>query len=319
MIPHVTGRPVTRKRWVHGVGTADAPRRSFFEKNLEPRARLGAPGAIRTRRARRTTRWSATRHARVARPGREPRAARAAVAVRRRRRAGQSPTGWSSTSTRARGWGSPSAPRSRGWARDILHGHGARAVPGHERQQGHPPLRGTATGARRATRSPRSRTSSPARSRPTTPSSSSRSMRRPSARGRVLIDWSQNNGAKTTIAPYSLRGRARPTVAAPAHVGGARRPRPRGTSRSTRCSSASRPSATTDARARLPRRRSRRGRRPARRRYISKRTAGARPSPCRRSRSGRSDADERPALRDPGAPRAPRCTGTSGSSATACW
>ncbi|WP_435527320.1 ATP-dependent DNA ligase [Microbacterium aurantiacum] len=33
--------------------------------------------------------------------------------------------------------------------------------------------------------------------------------------GRVLLDWSQNNGAKTTIAPYSLRGRERPTVAAP--------------------------------------------------------------------------------------------------------
>src|SRR5699024_4385149 len=33
--------------------------------------------------------------------------------------------------------------------------------------------------------------------------------------GKVLIDWSQNNGAKTTVAPYSLRGRARPTVAAP--------------------------------------------------------------------------------------------------------
>src|SRR6478609_8507061 len=34
-------------------------------------------------------------------------------------------------------------------------------------------------------------------------------------RGRVLVDWSQNNGSKTTIAPYSLRGRERPTVAAP--------------------------------------------------------------------------------------------------------
>ncbi|ACZ31251.1 DNA polymerase LigD, polymerase domain protein [Xylanimonas cellulosilytica DSM 15894] len=33
--------------------------------------------------------------------------------------------------------------------------------------------------------------------------------------GKVLVDWSQNNGAKTTIAPYSLRGRTRPTVAAP--------------------------------------------------------------------------------------------------------
>lgn len=33
--------------------------------------------------------------------------------------------------------------------------------------------------------------------------------------GRVLIDWSQNHPAKTTITPYSLRGRERPTVAAP--------------------------------------------------------------------------------------------------------
>ncbi|GAA0956290.1 ATP-dependent DNA ligase [Frigoribacterium faeni] len=34
-------------------------------------------------------------------------------------------------------------------------------------------------------------------------------------RGKVLLDWSQNNGNKTTVAPYSLRGRSRPTVAMP--------------------------------------------------------------------------------------------------------
>lgn len=33
--------------------------------------------------------------------------------------------------------------------------------------------------------------------------------------GKIFLDWSQNNGAKTTIAPYSLRGREQPTVAAP--------------------------------------------------------------------------------------------------------
>ncbi len=33
--------------------------------------------------------------------------------------------------------------------------------------------------------------------------------------GRVLIDWSQNNGSKTTVAPYSLRARSRPTVSTP--------------------------------------------------------------------------------------------------------
>jgi bifunctional non-homologous end joining protein LigD len=33
--------------------------------------------------------------------------------------------------------------------------------------------------------------------------------------GKVLVDWSQNHPAKTTIAPYSLRGRALPHAAAP--------------------------------------------------------------------------------------------------------
>jgi bifunctional non-homologous end joining protein LigD len=33
--------------------------------------------------------------------------------------------------------------------------------------------------------------------------------------GKVLIDWSQNNGSKTTVAPYSLRARQSPTVSTP--------------------------------------------------------------------------------------------------------
>ena len=33
--------------------------------------------------------------------------------------------------------------------------------------------------------------------------------------GKVLLDWSQNTAAKTTISPYSLRGRQSPCVAAP--------------------------------------------------------------------------------------------------------
>ncbi len=33
--------------------------------------------------------------------------------------------------------------------------------------------------------------------------------------GKVFLDWSQNVGAKTTISPYSLRGRELPNVAAP--------------------------------------------------------------------------------------------------------
>ena len=33
--------------------------------------------------------------------------------------------------------------------------------------------------------------------------------------GKVFLDWSQNAGSKTTISPYSLRGREQPWVAAP--------------------------------------------------------------------------------------------------------
>jgi bifunctional non-homologous end joining protein LigD len=33
--------------------------------------------------------------------------------------------------------------------------------------------------------------------------------------GKVFVDWSQNNGAKTTVAPYSLRARPLPTVSTP--------------------------------------------------------------------------------------------------------
>jgi len=40
-------------------------------------------------------------------------------------------------------------------------------------------------------------------------------MRKDLRKGRVLIDWSQNHVAKTTVAPYSLRARSEPTVSAP--------------------------------------------------------------------------------------------------------
>jgi bifunctional non-homologous end joining protein LigD len=41
------------------------------------------------------------------------------------------------------------------------------------------------------------------------------SMSKDLRRGKVLIDWSQNNPAKTTVAAYSLRARDEPTVSTP--------------------------------------------------------------------------------------------------------
>jgi bifunctional non-homologous end joining protein LigD len=40
-------------------------------------------------------------------------------------------------------------------------------------------------------------------------------MTRSARAGRVYVDWSQNNPSKTTICPWSLRGREHPTVATP--------------------------------------------------------------------------------------------------------
>jgi len=33
--------------------------------------------------------------------------------------------------------------------------------------------------------------------------------------GKILVDWSQNSAAKTTVAVYSLRARPHPTVSTP--------------------------------------------------------------------------------------------------------
>ena len=40
-------------------------------------------------------------------------------------------------------------------------------------------------------------------------------MARKERSGKIFIDWSQNTRHKTTIAPYSLRGKERPTVSTP--------------------------------------------------------------------------------------------------------
>ncbi len=49
----------------------------------------------------------------------------------------------------------------------------------------------------------------------TFPRGATASMSRADRGGKVFIDWSQNNASKTTITPYSLRGRSRPFAAAP--------------------------------------------------------------------------------------------------------
>ena len=47
------------------------------------------------------------------------------------------------------------------------------------------------------------------------PKSVTATMAKKERKGKIFIDWSQNSRHKTTIAPYSLRGRDRPTVSTP--------------------------------------------------------------------------------------------------------
>ncbi len=152
------------------------------------------------------------------------------------------PTEWSSTSTRARGWGWPTARRSPGSCATSSRAWGSRRCRSRAGARASTSTRRW-TGARRPTRCRRSRTSSLGPSRPTTPSWSSRACARRSA-----VDVCSSTGARTT----ARRRRSRRT---PCAGGSVRRWRPRergrssttptcATSRRTRCSSAWHPVTT---------------------------------------------------------------------------
>ena len=203
-------RPVTRKRWVHGVGTADDPGQVFFEKNLAEHAPEWVRRGVASSTPTAPTTYPIVERPRDASSG-SPRSAALEIHVPQwrfdaARAARRTPTAWCSTSTPARAWASPSAPRSRGSCATLLAGMGLEPCRSRAAARASTSTR-RSTARRPRDRSRRSRTSSPGRSRPTIPSSSSASMKKTLRSGKVLIDWSQNNGNKTTIAPYSLRGR----------------------------------------------------------------------------------------------------------------
>ena len=100
------------------------------------------------------------------------------------------------------------------WARDILRDIGHDPVPVTSGSKGihlYAPLDGGQT-PEQATAVARELALALEADRPDRVISS---MKRTERDGKVFVDWSQNNGAKTTISPYSLRGRSHPWVAAP--------------------------------------------------------------------------------------------------------
>ena len=213
LLPHLHDRAVTRIRWPHGTGD-----KSFFEKNLPS----GAPSWLKTV-AVPTTGSRGGKGDKIVfpivddladldlpgQPG-VPGAARAPVDSP----ATGTPTAWSSTSTRVLPPISTSAPRWRCWCVTGWPAQGLSCAPVTSGSKG---LHLYAAAARRPHRRRGARQG---------PGSSRRALQEESKLvvwkmtkslrpGKVFLDWSQNTGAKTTISPYSLRGKPTPYVAAP--------------------------------------------------------------------------------------------------------
>lgn len=221
MLPHVRGRPVTRKRWVDGVGTADAPEESFFTKQIEQ----GAPEWVRR---------MPIEHSDG--PKEYPLADDMATLVWFAQIAALElhVPQWRFTHSGGRGRPDrlvldldpgPGADLAQcaevaRIARGILGGMGLDPMPVTSGSKGihlYTRLPTTDDGTGRQTSDEVSAVAKElARMiEADHPDLATHVMAKSARGGKVFIDWSQNSASKTTIAPYSLRGRARPWVAAP--------------------------------------------------------------------------------------------------------
>lgn len=221
MLPHMRGRPVTRKRWVDGVGTADAPGESFFTKQLE----RGAPEWIRR---------MPIEHSDG--PKEYPLADDVASLVWFAQIAALElhVPQWRFTHSGGRGMpdrmvldldpgpgvGLAQCAEIARIARGILSGMGLEPMPVTSGSKGihlyaRLPTTDDGTGLQSSDDVSAVAKEIARLIEADHPDLATHVMAKSQRGGRVFIDWSQNSASKTTIAPYSLRGRARPWVAAP--------------------------------------------------------------------------------------------------------
>jgi bifunctional non-homologous end joining protein LigD len=221
MLPHMRGRPVTRKRWVDGVGTADAPGESFFTKQLE----RGAPEWIRR---------MPIEHSDG--PKEYPLADDVASLVWFAQIAALElhVPQWRFTHSGGRGMpdrmvldldpgpgvGLAQCAEIARIAHDLLSGMGLEPMPVTSGSKGihlyaRLPTAEDGTGLQSSDDVSAVAKELARMIEADHPDLATHVMAKSQRGGRVFIDWSQNSASKTTIAPYSLRGRARPWVAAP--------------------------------------------------------------------------------------------------------
>lgn len=215
LIPAAANRPATRKRWVNGVGTAGQPGEVFFQKNLEDSAPGWLPRAAIRHKDRtifypmvndpatlawfgqinsleiHVPQWQVDSHGNQLNPDRlvldlDP----------------------------GDGAGLEECAEVARLARAILQDVGLEPVPVTSGSKGihlYAGLDGTQTSDQISDFAHELARALEADH----PDLAVSDMKKTLRKGKVLVDWSQNNAAKTTIVPYSLRGRLTPTVAAP--------------------------------------------------------------------------------------------------------
>ncbi|WP_227998396.1 ATP-dependent DNA ligase [Nocardia australiensis] len=209
MLPHIAGRPVTRKRWPNGV---DEP--SFFEKNLPTHAPSWLQRHTIEHSERPVVYPVIDSEAGLAWLGQQ---AALEVHVPQWRFDGDD----IGAATRlvfdldpGPGAGLAECARVALAVRDMVEGIGLRAFPVTSGSKGihiYVPLDrelspgGASTVAKQVATNLEQ----------LQPDLVTATMAKAVRKGKVFLDWSQNNPAKTTIAPYSLRGRAQPNAAAP--------------------------------------------------------------------------------------------------------
>lgn len=210
LIPHVRGRPVTRKRWVDGTAGE-----AFFAKQLEP----GAPDWLTRARIRHSSR--VTEYPLVTEPATLVWFAQMAALELHVPQWRFGPDGAPGPPDRlvvdldpGPGAGLELCVEVAHLARELLDGMGLPSVPVTSGSKGihlYAGLDGSATSEQVSAVAKELARALEADHPRLVVSEQRKSLRE----GKVLVDWSQNSAAKTTVAPYSLRGRERPWVAAP--------------------------------------------------------------------------------------------------------
>jgi bifunctional non-homologous end joining protein LigD len=215
ILPHVVDRPATRKRWVNGVGTDRKPGEVFFEKNLPD----SAPSWIR----RASIQHRTSRNTYVVIDGVAVLAWLGQMAALEihvpqwrlgPRGAHLNPDRFVLDLDPGPGAGLPECVEVAKHAKKLLKNLGLEAFPVTSGSKGLHLYAGL-DGSHDAEYVNRFAKEFASVLQSELPDLVVSTQQKALRGGKVLADWSQNNASKTTIAPYSLRGREHPTVAVP--------------------------------------------------------------------------------------------------------